>query len=1034
MTEEPMAHPPAETIAAFAEGKLERRRIPEVLAHLQHCETCMTAIELANDEIGAAGPRSRMPWLLAVAAAIAAVAIASLLFVRMSRSPVDRLVAAAPRGARVVEPRLAGGFPWAAYRGPLRADGTAPDPARLRLSGAAADAVERGNADASPAAQHAAGLALVLIDDPKTAIAHLRAATARAPNDAAGWSDLAAAEYAAAARGEASLLPDALGHAEHALRLDPRLPEALFNRALILEHLGVTDEARAAWTRYLETDPSSPWADEARQHLAQLPAAHDGQLFDADRPRLEAAAVAGDAATVAQIVVRHRERARTFGEAEYLPRWAEAAQSGRAADAARWLAVARAIGDALVQLSGESLLHDAVATNRGELAGALLAYRRGGLAFSKGKPGEAQPDLRTAAAQFAAAGDPMSFAARFYAANTRYALQDVAGARAELEALLADLRAHPHYVAARANALWELSLCRMAEGDWSGAVASLRESAAGFERLGESSNLAAVENLRAGALDVLGHPDEAWRARIRALALESRERRGDRLAVGLSTASAALVRAEKPDAARALLAIEERTRRAAGGEGPLVYTLTREAQLAAATGDDDAALAAAKEALAVAARMADPVLRARETAAARLAEGAAELRRAPAHARALLTEALEGFTKAALQPRIADAALLRARAELALGDAAAASRDLDAGLAALDRMRIPLGGGAAPGVYDTGAALFEEAVRLHLDRGDAAGAFAYAERSRAQLGAAIVNVAELQRRLAGSGTAVIESFVAGGDVVTFAIDERDFVAARRPLPGASDAALYDALLRPAESLVARARRLVVVPDRRFSGVAYAALTDGTRALVDRLPVAVAPSASALAHAPRPALRSAVAMVLTSSAAAALPDSAGEVAEVARLYPAGSVVPASLAALRGARADVLHIAGHTARDGDDDAALLFGDDRASWNAVAATPLHADVVTLSACETLRDPAQRGGRALSLGAGFLAAGAHDVVGTLVPITDRDARTLFRHVHEQLAAGIEPSEAVRRAQIADRSAGGKAWRAVAVVTNRLD
>ena len=60
--------------------------------------------------------------------------------------------------------------------------------------------------------------------------------------------------------------------------------------------------------------------------------------------------------------------------------------------------------------------------------------------------------------------------------------------------------------------------------------------------------------------------------------------------------------------------------------------------------------------------------------------------------------------------------------------------------------------------------------------------------------------------------------------------------------------------------------------------------------------------------------------------------------------------------------------------------------------------------------------------------------MVGTLVPIADRDARAMFRKVHQELAAGVEPSEAVRRAQIEDRSAGGSAWRALAVITNRVE
>jgi tetratricopeptide (TPR) repeat protein len=1063
MTDERMHCPPAETLGALADGRLERRRIPEVLAHLEHCDTCTTALELANEEVHAAAAIERAhtwrPWALYAAAALAAVTIASLLALRPWRTAVDKLVAASPRTARVAEPRLAGGFRWAAYRGPLRTDAAQRDPAQLRLAGVAADAVERGAGDSSPAAQHAAGVALVLIDDPLAAIPHLRAAAEGSPNDAGAWSDLAAAEYAAALRlGRPSLYPDALGHAERALRIDGRLAEAIFNRALTLERIGLTGEARTAWARYLEVDPSSDWAKEARQHLAHLPLTTGESVFGVEQPRLEeAAAAGGDPRAVAAIVDRHRERARAFGEVEYLGRWAEALKANQPDEAMRWLAVARGIGEALVTLSGESLLRDAVAVvdarrsalavdARGSaLAEAHLAYRRGRILYAQHKPTEAEPELRRAAAAFAAAGDPLALVARGYAANTRLDQHDVAGARAELEALARELRGHPRYVAASGNVQWELAVARSTEGDWTGAVASLAEAAAAFTRLGESSNLASIENLRAYALDVLGRPDDAWAARIRCLTAESRERRGERLGADLITATDSLVRAGKHDAALAFLAIEERTQRAAHSEAMLVYALVRETQLAAAMNDGPAARRSAGEALAVASRLSDPKLRAQETAVAQLAGGIAALSDDPRQAHALLTKALEGLRATPLRSRVADAALFRARAALRLGDGDGAGRDLDAGIVALEGLSIPVGGASAPGVFDTGAALFEEAVRQRLDRGDVAGALSYAERSRGR-GA---GTTPLQQRLAGSGTAVLESFVlrsfvSGEEIVVFALDGRELIAARRPLPSV-EAKLYDALIRPAEPLLARARRLIIVPDPRLAGVPYAALSDGTRLLLERMPVAIAPSASKLERVPRLAPRSVAAMALPllgpspdssgASAPAALPESEQEAAEVAQLYGSGAVVPATLASLRERHVDVLHIAGHTTRDGSDDAALTFeGNERVAWSAIAALPLHAGIVTLSACETLRDPAHPGARALSLGAGFLAAGAHDVIGTLVPISDRDARTLFLDIHRQLASGVEPAEALRRAQLDDFKAGGSAWRALAVATNRID
>jgi tetratricopeptide (TPR) repeat protein len=53
-----------------------------------------------------------------------------------------------------------------------------------------------------------------------------------------------------------------------ALQLDGNLQEALFNRALAYEKQSRFDEAKTDWNEYLKRDPTSPWADEARRHLA----------------------------------------------------------------------------------------------------------------------------------------------------------------------------------------------------------------------------------------------------------------------------------------------------------------------------------------------------------------------------------------------------------------------------------------------------------------------------------------------------------------------------------------------------------------------------------------------------------------------------------------------------------------------------------------------------------------------------------------------------------------------------------------------
>jgi tetratricopeptide (TPR) repeat protein len=56
-----------------------------------------------------------------------------------------------------------------------------------------------------------------------------------------------------------------------AMKLDGDSLEALFNKSLALQEQGLLPrEAKESWTLYLQKDSSSPWAEEARRHLAQV--------------------------------------------------------------------------------------------------------------------------------------------------------------------------------------------------------------------------------------------------------------------------------------------------------------------------------------------------------------------------------------------------------------------------------------------------------------------------------------------------------------------------------------------------------------------------------------------------------------------------------------------------------------------------------------------------------------------------------------------------------------------------------------------
>jgi len=1048
--------PNAETLAAWVEGRLPEAERTALIEHVSACQDCIQMIDGANETFHAeaggatvtAFPRSPR-WLLA-AAAVLAVVLATVLIVRpWRRDPVQALVAAAPRSARSVEARLSGGFAWAPYHGSMRASGAPSDMGQMKFIGKAAEAIERAQRDPSPDAQRAAALALVLIEQPDDAIGRLAAQAKRTSSNATAWSDLAAAQYAAALAGRASLYPEALASADRALRIDPRLPEALFNRALLMERLGIHGEARAAWQRYLDVDPSSPWAAEARQHFAHLSAERGIPPFESDRGQFEAAAATGDAAATRALVDRQRERARAFGEGEYLSRWAEALTEGKTADAARWLTVSRNVGAALVSLSGESLLHDAVqsidsadAAQRLRVAQAQVTYRRGRVEFSRRELAAGERDLRAAAEQFAAAGDPLSLAARSYAAGARLAQNDAVTARRELSALLNEVDATPRYISLAGQVRWELARGLMFDDDWPGAARRLAEAEALFGRAGETVNQAMVRVMLGDALIALGRPDEGWIVHARAFAALTAAARSDLLAQTIGGVATAALRAGRTETARALVGLGESLVRGLSNDQLLADVLVRKSLLDA-PGDAGAAAASAREAAVVAMRIADPALRARHLADADVALAAALLGSDARQARDVASRAVAVYSANELTALLAEPYLVRARASLRLGDTAGAKRDLDAGIAAAGRHPVSVAG---TNVLDARTALFQEAIRLDLGRGDLASAFQHEERLRGAAAVSPTAVDELRARLAGSHAAVLALVVLPSEVVSLTITERGAAAARHAVDRdalaalaarddvAAATSLYDLLIRPAAPALADARALIVVPDELLARVPFAALRDGERLLVERMPVSIAASALSLQarDAVRPATLATIALS-PAAGAAPLPEVELELAEIGRLYGGLRSGTATTIEQSAAGADVLHIAGHTAEATAGEESLANADGGVSWRTIAAMHSMPPLVVLSACNTLRRPPESDRRALSLAGAFLAAGARDVVGTLAPIGDADARSLFLAFHQQLARGVTPPAALRNVQLAQLKRPGAAWHRLALLTTTI-
>jgi tetratricopeptide (TPR) repeat protein len=255
-----------QVLAAFAEGTLDRDALPDVIGHVSHCKACR---EIVAGAAAIEADHSRHSWWkYAVAAAILIVIIGGTLIrqrVGTRSDPIAVMASAAPVRVRSVEPRLSG-FEWAPYRNVMGNSSPHSSGEELVARGVAGRVLNQLRSDDSARGLHAKGVAHLLRDDAAAALSLLRKSARLTPLDARVWNDLAAALYIHDQ--DDAELREALGAARRAVHLDPRLSEAYFNVALVLERIGSKAEIRAAWTEYLRHDSTSGWAEEARNRLA----------------------------------------------------------------------------------------------------------------------------------------------------------------------------------------------------------------------------------------------------------------------------------------------------------------------------------------------------------------------------------------------------------------------------------------------------------------------------------------------------------------------------------------------------------------------------------------------------------------------------------------------------------------------------------------------------------------------------------------------------------------------------------------------
>lgn len=249
--------------------------------------------------------------------------------------------------------------------------------------------------------------------------------------------------------------------------------------------------------------------------------------------------------------------------------------------------------------------------------------------------------------------------------------------------------------------------------------------------------------------------------------------------------------------------------------------------------------------------------------------------------------------------------------------------------------------------------------------------------------------------------------------------------------------LWNALVAPARAYLPPGVRVTIVPDGVLHSLNFETLPvpgNPPHYWIEDATVSIAPSLGLLLANAAP--RSAAAPTLLLIGA---PQSAGEefptlahapeeIAKVSAHFPPASravfqgaaAQPAAYRAAAPERFSTIHFATHASADQSSplDSALILSPGSGGFELrardIASAPIHARLVTISACRGAGAKNFSGEGLVGLAWAFLHAGARNVIAGLWDVDDASTPALMDRLYEGLGQGATPAEALRQAKLA--------------------